>query len=87
LFAPWKVSCAVQIVWIIPEELMKGVSYARFSTTLCLAGGFVKRRWPPGKANTFKAISDKNSQSKLPRIANLAVVCRIARASNGNPIN
>jgi len=38
------VSCLFQIVWIIPEELMKGVSYARFLTTLRLVGGFVKRR-------------------------------------------
>jgi len=30
---------------------MKGVSYARFLTTLCLAGGFVKRMWLQGKAN------------------------------------
>jgi hypothetical protein len=37
---------------------MKGVSYARFLTTLCLASGFVKRRWPQGKANAFKSISD-----------------------------
>jgi hypothetical protein len=37
---------------------MKGVSYAQFLTTLCLAGGFVKRRWPQGKANAFKSISD-----------------------------
>jgi hypothetical protein len=55
-------SCVVQIVRIIPEELMKGVSYARFFTNLCLVNGFVKQRWPQGKANAFKSISDKNSE-------------------------
>jgi hypothetical protein len=28
--------------WRIPEKLKKGVSYARFSTTLYLGGDFVK---------------------------------------------
>jgi len=36
-----KVSCVIQVVWIIPEELIKRVSQARFLTTLCLLGGFV----------------------------------------------
>ena len=35
----------IQIVWMIPEELIKRVSYARFLATLCLAGAFVKLRW------------------------------------------
>ena len=41
------------------------MSYARFLTTLCLAGGIVKRRWLPGKANAFKSISDK-TDSPIP---------------------
>jgi hypothetical protein len=36
-----KVSCVVQVVWMIPEELIKRVSQAQFPITLCLLGGFV----------------------------------------------
>jgi hypothetical protein len=32
---------------------MKGVSYARFLTTLRLVGGFVKRRWLQNRENAF----------------------------------
>ena len=39
-----KVSCVVQVVWIIPEVLIKRVSQAQFSITLCLLGGFVNYR-------------------------------------------
>jgi hypothetical protein len=34
VLAPLKVSCWVQMDWIIPEKLKKGVSYSQFSTTL-----------------------------------------------------
>jgi hypothetical protein len=40
----WKVSCVVQVVWIIPEELIKRVSYAQFPFTICLLGGLVNYR-------------------------------------------
>jgi hypothetical protein len=33
-----------QIIWRIPEELMKRVSYAQFSSTLRLAGSVVNHR-------------------------------------------
>ena len=39
-----KVSCVVQVVWIIPEELIKRVSYAQFPITICLLGGLVNFR-------------------------------------------
>ena len=31
-----EVSCTFQVIWVIPEELMKRVSYAQFTATLCL---------------------------------------------------
>jgi hypothetical protein len=40
------VSCVVQVVWIIPEELIKRVSQAQFSITICLLGGVVN--YSPG---------------------------------------
>jgi hypothetical protein len=33
-----------QIIWVIPEELMKGVSYAQFVVIMSQASGFVKLR-------------------------------------------
>ncbi len=36
---------------------MKGVSYARFLTTLCLVSGVVKQGRPQEKANAFKSKS------------------------------
>jgi hypothetical protein len=39
-----KASCVVQVVWIIPEELIKRVSYAQFPITICLLGGLVNYR-------------------------------------------
>jgi hypothetical protein len=39
-----EVSCVVQVVWIIPEELIKRVSQAQFSITICLLGAIVKYR-------------------------------------------
>ena len=34
----------VQVVWIIPEELIKRVSYAQFPITICLLGSLVNYR-------------------------------------------
>jgi hypothetical protein len=39
-----KTSYVVQVVWIIPEELIKRVSYAQFPITICLSGGLVNYR-------------------------------------------
>jgi hypothetical protein len=41
LITPAPVSYLIQIVWKIPEELMKRVSYAQFISTLCLDRGVV----------------------------------------------
>jgi hypothetical protein len=39
-----EVSYVVQVVRIIPEELIKRVSYAQFPITICLLGGLVNYR-------------------------------------------
>ena len=48
IIRPLEVGYVFQVVWVIPEELMKRVSRAQFLTTLCLVSGFVNRRRPRG---------------------------------------
>jgi len=43
MFAIGKVSYVFQIIWMIPEELIKRVSYAQFLSTLLLARGIVNQ--------------------------------------------
>jgi hypothetical protein len=45
LCAPLRISCRNQIIWGIPEELIKRVSQARFITTMGLEHGFVNQKY------------------------------------------
>jgi hypothetical protein len=51
----------IQVVWIIPEELIKRVSQAQFSITICLLGGFVNHRLGSIHCGTRSDLSALNS--------------------------
>ncbi len=69
-----KVSCVVQVVWIIPEELIKRVSQAQFSITLCLLSGFVNYR-----PESIQSLNRNIRDLYLPRLAAEQVLSMSAR--------
>jgi hypothetical protein len=65
----------VQVVWIIPEELIKRVSQAQFLITLCLLGGFVNYR-----SESIHSLDRNIRDLYLPRLAAEQVLSMSARA-------
>jgi hypothetical protein len=70
-----RVSYVVQVVWIIPEELIKRVSQAQFSITLCLLSGFVNNR-----PESIHSLNRNIRDLYLPRLAAEQVLSMSARA-------